>query len=469
MVTPGPDTRYAAGDGGYVAFQVFGQGPPDVILVTNWLQNLDVMWEEPSLARYLDRLAAFSRVVCFDKRGSGVSDPVPLAALPTVEQWMDDARTALDAAGIERAAVIGDTEGGPMAIMLAASLPDRVSALVLINSFARWLRDDDYPIGMPESTWERLVDRYEQHWGVTAEMLALTAPSAAHDRRFREWYVRYQRLSMPRGASAATYRWVTRVDVRSVLPSIRVPTLVLHRTGNRHHRVEFGRYLAESIPGARLVELPGADSYPFHTGDFPALLDEVERFLTGTKAEPTLDRVLATILFTDIVDSSEMAASLGDAEWRDLMREHDRVVREHLRRYRGIEIRHTGDGFLARFDGPARGVTCAARLTEALAGLGITMRAGLHTGEVELVGDEVAGLAVNLAARVMAEAEHGGIMVSGTVRDLVVGSGIELIARGEHALKGLPGTWPLFEVESVPARSVVDDEREPPAGQDRRI
>jgi class 3 adenylate cyclase/pimeloyl-ACP methyl ester carboxylesterase len=449
-VIAGPETRYASSGAGNVAFQVFGTGPLTLLLVTNWLQNLDVMWEEPSLARYMDRLASFSRVICFDKRGSGVSDPVPLAALPTIEQWMDDARTALDAAGVDRAAVIGDTEGGPMAIMLAASLPDRVSQLVLINSFARWRRAEDYPIGMPEPTWDRLLDRYEQHWGGTAEVLELTAPSAAHDRSFREWFVRYQRLSMPRGAAAATYRWVTQLDVRSVLPSIRVPTLVIHRVGNRHHRVEFGRYLAESIPGATLVELPGADSYPFHVGDFGALLDEVEQFLTGTRAEPALDRLLATILFTDIVDSSDMAAKRGDAAWLELMHEHDRLVRDHLRRYRGTEVRHTGDGFVARFDGPARAVTCAGRLTDALAALGITVRAGLHTGEVELVGDQVAGLAVHLAARVMASAQRGGIMVSGTVRDLVVGSGIEFAPRGEHRLKGLPGSWPLFEAVFIP-------------------
>jgi class 3 adenylate cyclase len=449
-MSPRPETRYAAGGEGYVAFQVFGDGPLTVLLVTNWLQNLDVMWEEPALARYLDRLASFSRVICFDKRGSGVSDPVPLAALPTIEQWMDDARTAMDAAGVDRAAVVGDTEGGPMAITLAASLPERVSALVLVNSFARWRRADDYPIGMPEATAERLVERYEQHWGATAEILELTAPSVAHDRKFREWYVRYQRLSMPKGAAAATYRWVTRVDVRSVLPSIRVPTLVLHRVGNRHHRAEFGRFLAQAIPGARYVEIPGADSYPIQAGDSTALLDEVEQFLTGTRAEPALDRLLATLLFTDIVGSSEMAAERGDAAWLARMDEHDRIVRDYLRRYRGVEVRHTGDGFVARFDGPARAVTCAARMAEALAAVGIPIRAGLHTGEVELVGDQVSGLAVHLAARVMAEAGNGGILVSGTVRDLVVGSGIEFHHRGEHRLKGIPGVWALYEAVFVP-------------------
>jgi class 3 adenylate cyclase len=449
-MSPTPETRYAAGPGGHVAYQVFGQGPPTVLLLTNWLQNLDVMWEEPALARWLERLATFSRVVCFDKRGSGVSDPVPLAALPTLEQWMDDARTALDAAGVERAAVIGDTEGGPMAIMLAATLPDRVSALVLINSFARWSRADDYPIGMPATTLARLVDRYAQHWGTTAEILDLTAPSLAHDKAFRDWYVRYQRLSMPRGAAAATYEWVTQLDVRSALPAIRVPTLVLHRVNNRHHRVEFGRYLAGAIPGAALVELPGADSYPLQAGDSAALLAEIEQFLTGTRGEHALDRMLATLLFTDIVDSTGMAAERGDAAWLDLVRRHDTIVRDHLRRHRGMEIRHTGDGFLVRFDGPARAVACASRMVDALAAIGIQIRAGLHAGEVELAGDQVGGLAVHIAARVLGAAGAGEVLVSGTVRDLVAGAGIEFAPRGEHRLKGVPGTWPLFQALSVP-------------------
>jgi class 3 adenylate cyclase len=445
-----PETRYASGGAGYIAYQVFGTGPPNVLLVTNWLQNLDAMWEEPALARYLTRLGSFSRVISFDKRGSGVSDPVPLSALPTVEEWMDDARAALDAAGVERAAVIGDTEGGPMAIMLAASMPQRVSALVLVNSFARWRRADDYPIGMPEETAERLVDRYEQHWGVTAGILDLTAPTAAQDAAFREWYLRYQRLSMPRGASATTYRWVTQVDVRAALPSIRVPTLVIQRRDARHHRAAFGRYLAEHIPDARYLELPGADTYPLQAGDFGPLLDEVEQFLTGTRAAPALDRVLATLLFTDIVDSTRLAAGQGDAAWLETLHRHDRLVRDLLRAHRGVELRHTGDGFLARFDGPARAVTCAARLADAVAELGIQVRVGLHAGEVELAGTEVGGLAVHIAARVMAEAAAGEILVSGTVRDLVIGSRIEFEPRGDHCLKGVPGEWPLFAATHVP-------------------
>jgi pimeloyl-ACP methyl ester carboxylesterase/class 3 adenylate cyclase len=445
-----PTTRYAAGDGGYVAYQVFGSGTVDVLFIPSWLQNLDVMWDEPSLAKYLDRLGSFGRVICFDKRGSGVSDHVPLAPVPTVEQWVDDAATALDATGTDRVAVIGDTEGGPVAMTLAASFPDRVTALVLVNSFARWRRADDYPIGMPEDTVAKLVDRYEQHWGVTAEFLDLTAPTVAHDNKLRDWYRRYQRLAMPRGSAAAIYRWVMDVDVRSVLPSVQAPTLVLHRTANRHHRIAFGRYLAESIPGATLVELPGSDSYPFHVGPVEPVLDEIERFITGTRAEPALGRVLATIVFTDIVGSTGLAAASGDAEWLELLRDHDDRARDLLRTYRGREVAHTGDGFVALFDGPARAVTYSARLIEALEPLGIGIRVGIHTGEVELTGDEVGGLAVHIAARTMALAGPGEIIASATVRDLAVGSGIEFQDAGRHELRGVPREWAMVRAVSVP-------------------
>ncbi|MBD0330474.1 MAG: adenylate/guanylate cyclase domain-containing protein [Thermoleophilia bacterium] len=446
-----PETRYARGhDGSYVAYQVFGRGPRDLVFMPSWLQNVDVMWDEPSLAAYLDRLGSFARVVAFDRRGSGVSDPVPLAALPTVEQWMDDATAAMDAAGIERAALLGDTEGGPLAALLAATHPERVTALVLANTFARWRRADDYPIGMPEATVAKLVERYEQHWGVTAEILDLTAPSTAHDPRFRAWFTRYQRLSMSRGTATAQYRWVTEIDVRGVLPTIRVPTLVLQRSRGRHHRAAFGRYLAEHIPDARYVEVPGVDTFPFHAGDFGPLLDEVEEFLTGTRSPPVFDRQLATILFTDIVGSTEMAAARGDAAWRAVVARHDEIVRAHLERYRGREIAHTGDGVLAVFDGPARAVTCAVRLVEALGEVGLRVRAGLHTGEVERANGDVRGLAVHIAARVMDAAADGGIVASRTVRDLVVGSGVEFTEHGVHELRGVPGEWPLYEAVSAP-------------------
>ncbi len=432
-----------------MAYQVFGRGSTDLLFTTNWLTNVDVMWEEPSLAAYLRRLAMFSRVICFDRRGTGVSDPVTLSALPSLDNWMDDARVVLDAVGSSQAALVGDTEGGPLAMLFAATHPARTTALVLVNSFARWARADDYPIGMPLATVEKLVERYAHHWGVTSEILDLTAPSLAGNAAFRRWFLRYQRLAMPPGAAASMYRWVTQLDVRSVLPAIRVPTLVLHRRGNRHHRVEFGRYLAANIAGARYRELDGADSFPFHAGDSTAMLDEVQQFLTGVRVSPVLDRTLATVLMTDIVDSTGRAARLGDHRWLELRENHNRLAREHFVSFRGRELEATGDGFLAVFDGPTRAVTCAVEFLRRSRDLGLEVRAGLHTGEVEMVDGKPGGIALHITARVMA-ATNAGVYVTRTVHDLVLGSGIEFAERGRHLLKGVPGEWPLFEVIRLP-------------------
>jgi class 3 adenylate cyclase len=441
-----PPTRYVATAAGHVAYQVFGEGPPTVLFITSWFSNLDAMWEAPGLPDYFARLSSFARVVCFDKRGSGVSDPVPLDHPPTLERWMDDAVAVLDAIDAGEVAVIGDTEGGPMAMLLAATFPDRVSALVLVNTFARWRRAPDYPIGMPDETTEKLIRRWQEHWGFTAEIMSLTAPSLADVSEARRWFQRAQRLAMPPGAAAVMFRWITAVDVREVLSSIGTPTLVLHRRDARHHRIAFGRYLAEHIPGARLVELDGADTLPFHAGDPTPLLDEVERFLTGTAHAPPTRRRLMTILLSDVVGSTRQAAELGDARWRALLHAHDRVVRAALARFRGEEIVHTGDGIVAGFDGPTRAVTCAQHLHDALADLGLTVRIGLHTGEVEVGPDGVTGLAIHLASRVMAAAPDGGIVASGTVKDLVFGSGIDFDPLGERELRGVPGTWALYRV-----------------------
>jgi class 3 adenylate cyclase len=440
---------YAATEDGYVAYRVFGDGPRDLLVMGNWASNLEVIAEHPSMARYLDRLARFARVICFDKRGAGLSDPVPMNALPTLEHWIDDARAVLDAVGSESAALLGDAEGGPMAMMFAATYPQRTRALVLVNTFARMLRADDYPIGMPEETSERLLVEWERGWGRGDVVLPLSAPGVADDPQLQRWAGRYMRLSASPATATRIYRWVLHLDVRSVLPSINVPTLVLHRAGNRHYRVAMGRYLAEHIPGATYVELPGADWYPPFV-DAEPVLDRIEEFLTGDRPEPTDDRVLATVLFTDIVGSTDSAARLGDRRWLDLKEEHDALVRAQLERYRGKEIATTGDGFLAIFDGPARAVRCASEITSAVRTLGIEVRAGLHSGEVELQDDEIAGIAVHIAARVMALAEPGRVLVSGTVKDLVVGSPIRFDDRGEHALKGVPGRWRLFEVAAIP-------------------
>jgi class 3 adenylate cyclase len=361
---------------------------------------------------------------------------------------MDDARAVMDAAGSQQAALLGDAEGGPMAMMFAATYPKRCRALVLVNTFARMLRADDYPIGMPESAAENFMRIWESSWG-RAITLQLTAPTAASDPQLQRWAARYMRLSAAPLTSSRMYRWVLQLDVRSVLPSIRVPTLVLHRAENRHYRPPMGRYLAEHIRGARHVELPGPDWYPPFI-DAEPLLDELEEFLTGTRPVPAQDRVLATVLFTDIVGSTEAASRLGDEEWLRVRSAHDSIVRSQLERFRGTEVVTTGDGFLAMFDGPARAVRCAWEIAAALRSLRIEIRAGLHTGEVEAHGNDISGLAVNIAARVMALAQHGGVLVSATVRDLVVGSGIEFADRGLQRLKGVPGEWRVHEVTLVP-------------------
>jgi class 3 adenylate cyclase/pimeloyl-ACP methyl ester carboxylesterase len=441
-----PDTRYTKKRGAYVAFQVFGEGPRDILFVPSWCSNLDAMWDEPSCAYFFHRLSRIGRVICFDKRGSGVSDPVPLASLPTLEEWMDDALAALDAAGSKQTVVVGDAEGGPMAMLLAATFPDRVLALVLVNSFARWRRAVDYPIGMPDTTLARLLELYEKHWGQDAEMLPLTAPSIGNDARMREWFTRYQRLAMPPGAATRMYKAVLHLDLRPVLPAISVPTLVLHRRESPHYRLAFGQYLAAHIPEARLVELPGADCFPFHTPACDPVLDELEAFLTGVRDGVPADRELATVLFTDIVGSTDLAAQLGDARWLEVRSAHHALVRRNLAAFRGKEVDCTGDGFLATFDGPARAVHCAVQIRDGVRALGLQVRAGLHTGEIERRDREIGGIAVHLAARVMASAGPGEVLASGTVTDLVVGSGIAFEDRGPHVLKGIRGTRHLFNV-----------------------
>ena len=439
-----PETRYARSEDGYIAYQVVGDGPLDLVFIFYWASNVDAMWEDPSLARFLRRLATFSRLLCFDKRGSGVSDPVPLAAVPTLEQWTDDVRTVMDAAGSKRAALIGHADGGQMAMLFAATYPERTSALILVDTCARHLRDVDYPCGLPADRVPRYLQRTEELWG-TGRLLDILAPSVAHDERFRRWYGRYERLAMGPRAIIATQAAYLERDLRGVLPSIRVPTLVLHRAGDRFIRAGNGRYLAEHIPGAKYVELPGEDA--LFVGDTEMLLGEMEEFLTGTRPVPEIDRVLATVLFTDIVGSTERAATLGDRAWRTLLDTHHGIVRQELERHRGREIKTVGDGFLATFDGPARAIRCACAIRDELRSLGIEIRAGLHTGECELLNDDVGGIAVHIGARVVATAAPAEVLVSSTVKDLVAGSGLRFVDRGVRSLQGVPGEWRLFAVE----------------------
>jgi class 3 adenylate cyclase len=440
-----PETRYARSKDGHVAYQVVGDGPLDLVCIPSWATNVDVMWEEPSVARFLHRLATFSRLLCFDKRGTGVSDPVPLAALPTLEEWMDDVRTVMEAAGSKRAALLGSAQGGQMAMLFAATYPERVSALILAATGARALQDVDYPWGLPADWVAWALQGVEDIWG-TGGGLEMIAPSVAHDERFRRWYTRYERLAMsPRAATTMCAAFLER-DLRGVLPSIRVPTLVLHRAGDRYFQVGHGRYLAEHIPGAKYVELPGED-HLFFVGDTETMLGEIEEFLTGVRPLPESDRVLATVLFTDIVASTERSAQVGDRRWKDLLDQHDILIRGELERHRGRLVKNTGDGILATFDGPARAVRCAQAIATRVKGLGIEVRAGLHTGEVELRGEDVTGMGVNIAARVMDAAGPGEVVVSSTVRDLVAGSGLRFADRSARELRGVPGEWRLFAVE----------------------
>jgi len=440
-------TRYAkTPDGLHVAYSVLGDGPFDLVFISDWRSHVEVITEEPSAARFFERLASFSRLIWFDKRGTGLSDPVALAALPSLEDWMDDVRVVLDAVGSERAALLGSTGGGPMAILFAATHPDRTQALVLANTFARLTQADDYLSGIPAHVRDRLLPGLAEHWG-TGAILTLTSPLAASDEHLRTWWGRFERLAASPGAAFAMQRAVFELDVRSVLPTLAVPTLVVHRRDLRFIRVEHGRYLAEHIPGATYVELPGGEQLFFVGSD--DLLDEIESFLTGHRRGSEPDRVLATVLFTDIVGSTEHAVQVGDRRWRDVLDRYDAMADRQLERFRGRLIKTTGDGTLATFDGPARAVRCAFAIREAVRRLGLEVRCGLHTGEIEARGGDIGGLAVHIGQRISAGARSGEVLVSRTVVDLVAGSGIEFEDRGDHELKGVPGKWQLSAVKSA--------------------
>ena len=435
-----PQTRYARSGDINIAYQVVGDGDHDLVWVPNWLSNVDVWWDEPEFARFFERLGSFSRLLMFDRRGSGLSDPVTGA--PTLEERMDDIRAVMDAAGSERAALCGFSEGAPMAVVFAATYPERVSALVLYGAYAKTVPVPDYPFGPAAVDYRDVIRR----WG-TGDNLDLFAPSALADRRFRAAWGRVERSTASPGWVLRVLRLNAEIDVRAVLPTISVPTLVIHRAGDRTVDVRNGRYIAAHVPGARYVELPGGDHVPM-VGDQDAILDEIEEFVTGGRVEREPDRVLATVLFTDIVGSTRLASEIGDRAFRDLVASHDRTIRRELRRHDGREVKTTGDGFLATFSGPQRAIRCALDAARDLRELGIEIRAGLHTGETEVIGDDVGGIAVHIAARVMAKAGPSELLVSSRVKDLVVGSGIAFADRGLHALKGVPGEWRLYAVES---------------------
>ena len=439
-----PETRYARSGDAHIAYQVVGTGPRDLVYVPGWLSNVELNWEEPAYARFLTRLASFARLILFDKRGTGLSDRVPDQELPTLEQRMDDVRAVLDAVDSERAALFGVSEGGAMSALFAATYPERTSALVMYGSYARRQRTSDYPWGQSAEDLAASLREIEQGWGGPVGR-AIRAPSAAHDERFMRFWASYLVQSASPQAALTLARMNAEIDVRPILSAIRVPTLILHREGDRVVGTGDARYLAEQIPSAMLVLLAGDDHLPW-VGDQDAVLDEVEECLTGIRRGPALDRVLATVLFTDIVDSTKKAAELGDTKWKGLLHAHDERVRTELARFRGVEVKTTGDGFLASFDGPARAVGCAHAIVDGVRNLGIEIRAGCHTGEVELLDGDLGGIAVHIGARVAALAGAGEVLVSSTVKDLVVGSGLTFDDRGLHRLKGVPDEWHLYAV-----------------------
>jgi pimeloyl-ACP methyl ester carboxylesterase len=435
-----PVTQYARSGDVHVAYQAFGDGPINLVLVPGFVSNVENYWDQPDLARFLTRLASYARVVTFDKRGTGGSDRV--SELPGLDVRMDDLRAVMDAAGIEQAALLGISEGAPLSILFAATYPHRCRALVLYGSFSRfsyWFATDE--------ALAAFFGYVETAWG-TGGSIQKFAPSRANDAAFQRWWGRNERLGASPAAVTALMRMNSQIEIGGVLPAVRVPTLVIHRTGDQVVNVAGGRDVAAKIPGARLAEFPGSD-HLFYVGEnADDISDAIEEFLTGARGSAVADRVLATVLFTDIVGSTEKAASLGDRRWRALLDDHHAMVRGILTRFRGHEVKTTGDGFLATFDGPARGVRCARAIADEVRSLGIDIRAGLHTGECEIIGDDVGGIAVHIGARVAALAGAGEVLVSSTVKDLVAGSGLRFGSRGVTPLKGVPGEWQIFAAES---------------------
>jgi class 3 adenylate cyclase/pimeloyl-ACP methyl ester carboxylesterase len=437
-----PETNYVEVNGAQVGYQVIGDGPIDLVMNNGLGSNIDLVWDLPPAAALYRSLASISRYVVFDRRGTGVSDPIRRDTPPTWEDWTEDVRAVLDAVGSRRAAVMAAYDTGPMAILFAATQPERVSELVLINTGAWSLRDDEYPFGASPADVDAIVAIVEQTWGTPAAVRS-AFPSRADDEEFVRLAARSQRASASPHSAAEQYDYMMRhQDVREALPLIQAPTLVIHSKDCLLTPIEHGRYLAEHIPGAKLVEVPTADVFAFG-----GLFDEIAEFLTGERPTVPIDRILTTVLFTDIVGSTARAASVGDQHWRSTLDAHDRAVREQLRRFRGNEINTTGDGFVASFDGPARAIRCAGAISDATQHLRVKLRFGLHTGECDVRGNDLGGLAVHIAARVAAAAQPNEVLVSSTVKDLVAGSGITFEDRGKHDLPGVPGTWRLYAAE----------------------
>ena len=436
-----PRTRYVSVGDADVAYQIVGEGPRDPLFCSSLGGHVDLLWQTPGGAEFLGQLSTFSRLLHMDRRGEGASDPVPLAAIPTWEELAEDMTAVLDAAGSEMADLIAVSEGGPIAILFAAMHPERVGSLVIINSAARYVEADDYEIGVSPTDLDAIIDMIAATWG-SEEMAGFTNPSRANDPEFTKAAAQQFRGSATPRTAAAQFRYfLSSMDVRQFLPLVQKPALVLQVTESPLILLTHGRYLADNLPDAKFVEMPGADMNPPFGSE---AVSEIAEFLTGERPIREVDRVLTTVLFTDIVGSTERAATLGDERWHSLLDAHDRAVREQLHRFRGREVKNTGDGFLISFDGPARAIRCATSIGEAIKGLGIEIRAGLHTGECEVRGEDLGGMAVHIAARVNALAEPDEVLVTSTVKDLVVGSGLAFTYHGEHALRGVPDTWKLF-------------------------
>jgi class 3 adenylate cyclase/pimeloyl-ACP methyl ester carboxylesterase len=432
-----PKTRYARDGEISIAYQVFGDGPVELLHTWGPATYVEYMWEHPRVVRFFDRLGSFARVAIFDRRGTGASDPTP--GPPTLEQQMEDMATVIEAAGFERPYLLGESNATHPCAMYAASHPDRVAGLMLYAAYAVGSEVLTPPFAA------LLDDLIENAWG-EGGTIHIFAPSAADDPRTLEWFATLERLATSPGIVRQLVKLEEQVDIRAVLPAIRVPTVVMHRRDDPLVDFELGRQFADAIPGARFVPLEGGDNFSFF-GDSEAVLDEVEQFVTGRRRHFEAQRVLTTVMFTDIVGSTQRAAELGDRHWKDLLDDHNRRVRREVDRFGGRVIKPTGDGFLATFDGPARAIQCGCEISADLDTLGVGTRVGVHTGEVELHDGDLAGLAVHIGARVAAEATPGEVLVSGTVKDLVVGSGIEFLERGEHQLKGVPGTWRLYAAQ----------------------
>src|SRR5579863_2430135 len=439
-----PETRYVAVGDADVAYQVLGDGPSDLLLFIGLGSNIEIAWDDPDIADFFRRLASLRRLIFLDRRGTGASDGVPRNAIPTWEEWTEDIESVLNAVGSERTSILAAVDGGPITILYAAAHPERVDSLVLLNTSARYLVADDYPIGFTPEALDFVIEFLRTNWG-TPEFLSAAGLAGAADPVRRDALARLFRASVTPRTAAAQYDYLLRnLDVRSVLPLIQAPTLVMSADNPSFMPDTHGRYVAEHIGRSQFVALPGQDMLIYSQRDL--IFNEVAEFLTGTRPVTDIDRVLVTVLFTDIVGSTERAASMGDQRWRSLLDRHDQIVREQLRIFRGREVNTTGDGFVASFDGPARAIRCGQAIIDATRALGLELRMGLHTGECEVRGNDLGGLAVHIAARVGSLASPSEVLVSGTVKDLVVGSGIEFNDRGEHLLRGVPGSWKLYAV-----------------------